>query len=34
MEPGTTGLTERERKDRLKMQMINSRLDDLIEVLD
>ena len=31
---GLTGLSDRERKDKLKMQMINSRLDDLIEVMD
>ena len=31
---GLTGLSDRERKDKLKMQMINSRLDELIEVMD
>jgi hypothetical protein len=31
---GMTGLTEREKKERIKMKMINSRLDNLIEVLD
>lgn len=27
-------MTERERKDKIKMQMINTRLDNLIEVMD
>ena len=31
---GMTGLSERERKDRIKAKMINGRLDNLIEVLD
>ena len=30
----TTGLSESERKSKLKMVMVNKRLDDLIEVLD
>jgi len=28
------GMTDRERRQKLKMMMINKRLDDLIEVLD
>ena len=33
-EDDMTGLSERERKDRIKAKMINSRLENLIEVLD
>ena len=29
-----TGLSESEKKNKLKMAMVNKRLDDLIEVLD